>query len=310
MTERFDAVVLGGGPAGLAAAAYLLYARLKVALVSPDLGGKVSYPFALRNTPNQDTVWGASLVHELAQRVTAELQHHVRATAESVQRLEDGTFRLVLSSGDTLESTAVVVCTGVRAQRLFVAGEAEYWGKGLSYSAISHAPLFAGRSVAVVGGGERSIVALQILIPIASHIDYIEARPQPMTDRVQADTILSHPRVSVFRGWEVQQVVGDDFVTGIDLVGINGEVRTLPVEGVFVQFGLLPNNSAVRDLVELDHNGHIVIDENCATSAPGLFAAGDVTTVYAEQVPVSIGEGAKAGLSVWQYVAAQKLQTD
>lgn len=310
MTERFDAVVLGGGPAGLAAAAYLLYAHLNVALVSPDLGGKVTYPFALRDVPHQDTVWGASLVHELAQRVAAGLQHHVRDTAEHVQRLDDGAFQLVLTGGDTIESTAVVVCTGVRAQRLFVAGEAEYWGKGLSYSAISHAPLFAGRNVAVLGGGERSIAALQILIPLASHIDYIEARPQPVADRAQADAILSHPRVSVFRGWEVQQVVGDEFVTGVDLVGINGEVRTLPEEGVFVQFGLLPNNSAVRSLVELDDNGHIVIDENCATNTPGLFAAGDVTTVYAEQVPVSIGEGAKAGLSAWQYVAAQKLKAD
>lgn len=306
--KRFDTIVLGGGPAGLAAAAYLLYARLNVALVSPDLGGKVSYPFALRDVPNQDTVWGATLVHELAQRVADGLHHHVQDTVTAITRLDDGAFRLTLSGGGEIEGTAVVVCTGVRAQRLFADGEAEYWGKGLSYSAISHAPIFAGRKVAVIGGGERSIAALQILIPLASHIDYIEARPQPVADRVQAEAILSHPRVSVFRGWEVQQIVGDDFVTGIDLVGINGEVRRLPEEGIFVQFGLLPNNGAVRGLVTLDSGGHIVIDENCATSTPGLFAAGDVTTVYAEQVPVSIGEGAKAGLSAWQYVAAQALQ--
>jgi alkyl hydroperoxide reductase subunit AhpF len=308
MTDRFDAVVLGGGPAGLAAVAYLLYARLNVALVSPDLGGKVSYPFALRDIPRRDTVWGASLVHELAQRVSANLSYHVQDTIDSVKRLEDGAFHLSLSAGGHIEGRAVVVCTGVRAQRLFVAGEAEYWGKGLSYSAVSHAPLFAGRNVAVIGGGERSIAALQILIPLVNHIDYIEARPQPITDRVNAEAVLNHPRVDVFRGWEVQQIVGDEFVTGVDIVGINGEVRTLPVEGVFVQFGLLPNNSGVRDLVKLDRDGHIVIDENCATTQPGVFAAGDVTTVYAEQVPVSIGEGAKAGLSAWRYVAANKIQ--
>jgi thioredoxin reductase len=308
MTERFDAVVLGGGPAGLAAAAYLLYAQLNVALVSPDLGGKVTYPFALRNVPNQDTVWGAALVHELAQRVADGLHHHVQDTVDSVQRMSDGAFRLALSGGDAIEATTVVLCTGARAQRLFVQGESEYWGKGLSYSAISHAPLFAGRGVAVLGGGERSIAALQILIPLAKYVDYIEARPQPVIDRLHAEAILSHPRVNVFRGWEVQQVIGDDFVTGIDLVGINGEVRTLPEEGIFVQFGLLPNNSAVRGLVELDPNGHIVIDENCATLTPGIFAAGDVTTVYAEQVPVSIGEGAKAGLSAWQYVSAKAIK--
>lgn len=308
MTDRFDAVVLGGGPAGLAAAAYLLYARLDVALVSPDLGGKVTYPFALRDVPSRDTVWGASLVYELAQRVSNDLTHHVQDTVDLVERLEDGAFRLAFSAGGAIEGRAVVVCTGVRAQRLFVAGEAEYWGKGLSYSAVSHAPLFAGRNVAVIGGGERSIAALQILIPLVNHIDYIEARPQPIIDRVKAEMVLNHPSVDVFRGWEIQQIVGDEYVTGIDIVGINGEVRTLPAEGVFVQFGLLPNNSGVRDLIELDRDGHIVIDENCATAQPGIFAAGDVTTVYAEQVPVSIGEGAKAGLSAWRYVAADKIR--
>lgn len=306
MTERFDVVVLGGGPAGLAATAYLLYARLNVALVSPDFGGKVFYPFALRDGPYQDTVWGAGLVHELAQRVSAALRHHIPGTADIVRRLDDGTFHLKLTDGGDLESRSVVVCTGVRAQRLFVDGEMEYWGKGLSYSAISHAPFFHGRKVAVIGGGERAMAALQILIPLAAHIDYIEARPQPITDWDRAEAILSHPRIDVFRGWEVQQIVGDEYVTGLDIVGMNGEVRRLPVEGIFVQFGLLPNNSAVRDLVKLDPFGHIVVDEQCATSMPGVFAAGDVTNICAEQVPVSIGEGAKAGLSAWRYVAANK----
>lgn len=304
MSERFDAAIIGAGPSGLAAAAYLLYARLKVVLISPDLGGKVTYPFALRNVPSHDTVWGAGLVHELAERVTAELKHHIKDTVSRVARLEDGAFSVTLSEGGTIEARTIIICTGVRAQRLYVEGEAGYWGKGLSYSAISHAPLFANRAVAVIGGGERSIAALQILIPLATHIDYIEARPQPVVDRARAEATFAHPKISVFRGWEVQQITGDEFVTGLDLVGVNGEVRSVPVEGIFVQYGLLPNNGAVRDLVELDANGHIVVDERCTTSAPGIFAAGDVTTVYAEQVPVSIGEGAKAGLTAWQYLSA------
>ena len=308
MSERFDAAIIGGGPAGLAATAYLLYARLNVVLISPDLGGKVSYPFALRHVPSHDTVWGAGLVHELAERVTGELEHHIKDTVSRVTRLDDGSYSLALNEGGVVEARTIILCTGARAQRLYVEGEADFWGKGLSYSAISHAPLFANRPVAVIGGGERSITALQILIPLVSHIDYIEARPQPVEDRARAEATYAHPKVAVFRGWEVQQIVGDDFVTGIDLVGVNGEVRSVPVEGIFVQYGLLPNNSAVRDLVDLDANGHIVIDERCATNAPGLFAAGDVTTVYAEQVPVSIGEGAKAGLTAWQYLSAKSVE--
>jgi thioredoxin reductase len=305
MSTSFDVVVLGGGPAGLAATTYALHARLHVALVSPDLGGKVSYPFALRNQPPVDTVWGAGLTHEFAEKTAAGLQHHIKDTAASVERLETGEFRLVLAGGDTIQARTVIVCTGVRAQRLFVAGESEYWGRGLSYSAVSHAPLFHGRNVAILGGGQRAVTAARIMAPIANHIDYIIARPQQMPEGDGGEQWLTHPKITVFRGWEVQQVVGDEFVTGIDLVGINGEVRSLPVEGVFVQFGLLPNNSAVRELVQLDHNGHIVIDQQCATSVPGLFAAGDVTTVCAEQVVVSLGEGAKAALNAWQHLAYQ-----
>lgn len=305
MPTTFDVVVLGGGPAGLAAVAYALHARLNVALVSPDLGGKVSYPFAIRGEAPVDFVWGAGLTREFAEKVAGELQHHIKDTAARVERLEDGSFRLQLNEGDSILARTVVVCTGVRAQRLFVAGENEFWGRGLSYSAISHAPLFQGRHVAILGGGQRAITAARILTPLADHIDYIVARPQQMAEGESGEQWLNHPKINVFRGWEVQQIVGDEFVTGIDLVGINGEVRSLPVDGVFVEFGLLPNNGAVRELVQLDHNGNIVIDQQCATSAPGLFAAGDVTTVCAEQVVVSLGEGAKAALSAWQYLAYQ-----
>jgi thioredoxin reductase len=305
MASPFDVVVLGGGPAGLAATTYAIFARLNVALVSPDLGGKVSYPFALRDQPVVDLVWGGDLTREFAEKVTAGLQHHIEDTAARVEQLDSGLFRLQLNGGDAIETRTVVVCTGVRAQRLFVGGESEYWGRGLSYSAVSHAPLFQGRNVAILGGGQRAITAARILAPLASHIDYIIARPQQMLDGDSSEQWLSHPKITVFRGWEVQQVVGDDFVTGIDLVGINGEVRNLPVEGIFVQFGLLPNNSAVRELVDLDHNGHIIVNEQCATSVPGIYAAGDVTTVCAEQVVVSLGEGAKAALSAWQYLAYQ-----
>lgn len=305
MPTPFDVVVLGGGPAGLAAAAYCLHAKLNVALVSPDLGGKVSYPFALRNQAPVDYVWGAGLTHEFAETVGKELQHHIQDTASRVERLENGLLRVQLTDGNSIETRTAIVCTGVRAQRLFVAGESEYWGRGLSYSAVSHAPLFAGRSVAILGGGQRAITAARILTPLAKHIDYIVARPQQLPEGEYGEQWLSHPKITIFRGWEVQQVIGDEFVTGIDLVGLTGEVRTLPVEGVFVEFGLLPNNGAVRELAQLDHNGHIVIDQQCATNVPGLFAAGDVTTVCAEQVVVSLGEGAKAALSAWQYLAYQ-----
>jgi NADH-dependent peroxiredoxin subunit F len=301
--NEFDLIVIGGGPAGLAATAYALHALLPVALVAPDLGGKVSYPFALRNMPGRDTVWGASLVRELEMRVRNNLDEQIGEEAQRIERLEDGRFEVVLNDAESIFGRAIVLATGARPQRLYVPGEIEYWGKGLSFSAISHAPYFQDRRVAVVGAGPRALAAVLALAPLVEHVSLVVAREEEMRNTLAADRALTHPKVSAFYNWEVQQVVGDEFVTGLDLVGANGECRSLAVEGVFVEFGLMPTNALVRDLVDLDDAGHVRINERCETSVPGLFAAGDVTTVHAEQVPVSLGEGSKAALSAWQYLA-------
>lgn len=299
----YDLIVIGGGPAGLAATAYALHAQLAVALVSPDLGGKVSYPFALRNMPGRDTVWGASLVREMEMRVRNNLEEHYRTDVQSLERLDDGRFALTLGEGGSCVTRAVVLGTGARPQRLYVPGEVEYWGRGLSFSAISHAPFFEDRVVAVVGAGPRAIGAVLTLAPLARQVFLVLARAEETNASPALERAVNHPRVTVFRDWDVQHIVGDDFVTGIDLIGANGEVRSLQAEGVFVEFGLLPTNALVRDLVDLDAAGHVRINERCETSVPGIFAAGDVSTVHAEQVPVALGEGSKAALSAWEYLA-------
>ncbi|OUC08414.1 hypothetical protein RY27_09130, partial [Litorilinea aerophila] len=187
-------------------------------------------------------------------------------------------------------------------KRLYVAGEREFWGRGVSFSAISHAPLFKDRNVAVVGSGDRALIATLELAALARQVYLIVAQPQELAELPLAAKVMARPNVSLFRDWEVQEVVGDEFVTGISLVGSNGETRQVAVEGVFVQFPLLPNNELVRGLVTLDEDGHIYVNHRCETNVPGLFAAGDVTNIHAEQVLVAIGEGAKAGLSAWEYL--------
>ena len=302
MTE-FDLTIIGGGPAGLAAAAYGLHAQLRVALIAPDLGGKVSYPFALRTMPARDTVWGASLVRELEMRVRNNLDHHFNSEVKGLTRREDGRFDVTLGVGGTLVSRAVLLATGARPQRLYVEGESEYWGKGLSFSAISHAPFFHDRTVAVVGSGTRAVLAVLELAPLVKRISFVVSRAQELAQTPAVERALTHPKVLVFRNWEVQRIAGDEYVTGLDLVGANGEIRTLDVEGIFVQFGLIPTNALVRELVALDPEGHVIVNHRCETNVPGLFAAGDVTTVHAEQVPVSLGEGSKAALTAWEYLA-------
>ncbi len=302
---ELDLAIIGGGPSGLAATAYALHAQLNVALIAPDLGGKVSFPFALRDVPKRDTVWGASLVHEFEEIVRANLGRHLPTTVLSILPQENGAFDLKLENGSYVRTRAVILSTGARAQRLFVPGEMEYWGKGVSYSAISHSPFFAVKKVAVIGSGSRAVNAVMVLTQLSSQVYWIVGNSGNPEHSSAWELAVRHPKVLVFNNWEVQQIVGDDYVDHLVLVGANGEIREIEVEGVFVQFGLLPNNALVRDAAALDEEGHIIIDALNNTSVPGIFAAGDVSSVHVEQVPVSLGEGAKAAISAWKYLAAR-----
>jgi thioredoxin reductase len=302
-----DVVIAGGGPAGLVAARYCLHARLTTALVAPELGGKVTAPFAIRGVEPDGTDWGAQLVHEFASAVAgASGLTHIEQQATRIQRDDSGDFAVALSDGSQLQAHSVIVATGAAPQRLYVAGEKEFWGRGLSFSAISHAPFFQDRDVAVIGGGQRTLVAALELARIAHRVYLILARPQAMAELPAGEQVRQQRNVRPFVNWEVQEVQGDDFVTALGLVGANGETRQLPVEGIFIEFGLLPNNELVRGLVTLDEDGHILVNQRCETNVPGLFAAGDVTNIQSEQVLVAIGEGAKAALSAWEYLATHR----
>ncbi len=296
---EYDVVVIGGGPAGLAATFYALQAQLNVALIAPDLGGKVSYPFELRGMPPVDAVWGADLVHQFETHITHKLKNHLRQEVKKITERNGNGFELVLADDTVVGARTLIICTGAHPQRLFVEGEKEYFGRGVSFSAVSHAQFFQGRN-----GGERSLPAALKLGTIANRVYFVVANAKLDSHSRIAETVLRNPKVYIFRGWEVQRINGDDFVTSLDLVDDNGETRTLAVEGIFVEFGLLPNNELVQDLVAMDEDGHILVNQRCETNVPGLFAAGDVTNVHAEQVAVALGEGAKAALSAWSYLAA------
>jgi thioredoxin reductase len=304
--STYDVAIIGGGPAGLVAARYCLHGHLATALVTPELGGKVNYPFVIRGMEAVDSVWGAQLIHECETVVAGAPEvNHLREHATQLVRLPDGGFQIKLAGNTTIQASTVIIATGAAAQRLYVAGEKEYSGRGVSFSAVSHAHYFKDRMVAVVGGSQRTLVAALELAEIARHVYLILARPQAMEELPAAPLLRRLRNVTPFIGWEVQQIYGDDFVSGMSLVGTNGETRQLAVDGVFIQFGLIPNNELVRDLLELDEGGYIPINHHCETRMPGLFAAGDVTNIQSEQVLVAVGEGAKAALSAWTYLVTQ-----
>lgn len=302
---EYDVLIVGGGPAGLAAACYSLQAQLKVALISPTLGGKVSYPFQLRGLPAVESVRGAELVQQFEAYVEAKLTAMIPYEARKLVQCRNGNFQITLENTDLITGRSLILCTGAQPQRLYVPGEYEFMGRGVSFSAISHAQFFRKRNVAVVGG-ERAINAVVKLAAIANHVHYIVPQARQLADSALAQIIMNNPKISLYQEWEVQAIHGDQFVTGLALVATNGETRLLPVDGVFVELGLLPNNELVNEIAALDNEGRVIVNHSCETNVPGLFAAGDVTNVYAEQVPVAIGEGVKAALSAWSYLAIQQ----
>lgn len=296
-----DLMIVGSGPGGVAAAAYGLHLGLTVRLIGPELGGKINYPFSIRGLENVDTVHGVSMVRSFAAKVPPE--SHVADVVDRLSPTGDG-FTAHCAGGTVVEARSLVVATGARPRRLHVPGEQEYWGKGLSYSAVSHAPLFAGREVAVIGSDRRAQIAALELVRVAARVIMIAPLPDQLDPRLQ-QRLEESRRVERFTGWEVSRFDGDRFLQRLALVSHVGAQREIPIEGAFVTMGLLPNSDFVRDLVERTPGGRIQVNENAQSSHPAIFAAGDVSSVYGEQVPIALGEGIKAALSASAYLAGE-----
>jgi len=300
-----DLIIIGGGPAGLAATVYALHLRLDSLVAAPDLGGKVASPFALRGLPDVETVHGGDLVRSFAAQINQLAEVHEPRAVTGIEPGEGGSFTVRLAGNESHSARAAIIATGARPRRLYVPGEQEFWGRGVSFSAISHAPLFAGRRVAIVGSGASAQVAALELARIADWVHLVTRRSEEIREPYGA-LLATRPNITLYSGWEVGQIVGDEFVTGIVLLGRDGLTRTLAVEGVFVELGLIPESDFAAELVARDEQGRVKVDHRARTSHPGIFAAGDVTDVYAEQVLIAIGEGAKAALSAWEYLVTRR----
>lgn len=304
---HYELAIIGGGPAGLAAAATAINAHLDFVLIAPDIGGKASYGFALRDGATSEPVWGATFVDELHESVQAYPERHIKQKVSALERDDNGLFHITLVGPQSVEQTiladAVVVATGAEPRRLYLKGEKEYWGRGLSYSTVSHAQYMQDRNVAVIGSGPRAVTAALRLSTIAKHVTLLPVSTLPTVDP-RFEQMAKNTKISVLEGWELQGFAGDEFLKEIVMVQ-NGIFRSFEVDAAFVELGLLPDKEFLRGLVTFDPGtGQIPINQLCETETPGLYAAGDVTNTFAEQIPVAIGEGIKATLSAWAYLAS------
>jgi thioredoxin reductase len=295
----YDLIILGGGPAGLTATVYALRKRLNVLLITRDLGGKTNYRLQLPFVEKHLVITGEEVVSRFANEVDYLDFARTFDKAESVEAIAGG-YRVKTRNGDSYQARVVLVATGAVGRLMNVPGEREFMMRGLCYSAVSYAPLFIERDTVVIGDTALALRSAAELARIARQVTLV-APSHGELDSPLGRKVLAAPNIQVLEGFRVQEVQGDEYARRL-VVRQDGEIRELEADAFFVELDLLPQSDIVAHLVERDESGHIIVDSRNRTSRPGIFAAGDVTNVIAEQVLIAVGEGAKAALAAYEYL--------
>jgi thioredoxin reductase len=298
----YDVIVIGGGPAGITAAATAINRRLETLIIAQRWGGQTTYFMDLEDADTHDVITGEELLSRFRRQLDyLEFCHHFDRVVQ-VSPVNDR-FSVTTEDNDRFESRSLIIATGAKPERLNVPGEERLLGCGLSYSVITHGSLFLGKQVAIVGTYRRAQLAALELAQYAHHV-YLFAPDLLPADWPLVKTLRRTPNVDIFEGATVREVRGGNYVQGIVVETVDGGVIDVPVKGIFVKLPRKANSELVRGWVDLDDEGRIQVNLYGATSCPGVFAAGDVTHI-SEQVLVHIGEGAKAAIEAHSYLLTQ-----
>jgi len=302
----FDVLVVGGGPAGAAAAIYAARKGIRTGIAAERLGGQLLDTVGIENFISVKETEGHKLATGLEQHVTTydvDVMNSQRAEGLSVGDL----IEVQLNGGTRLKARAVIIATGARWREIGVPGEREYRNRGVAYCPHCDGPLFKGKRVAVIGGGNSGVEAAIDLAGLVSHVTLIEFEAELKADAVLRSKLGSLANVAVITGAKTTAVIGDEQrVTGLRYQErSSGESKDLEVAGVFVQIGLAPNTDWLRGVVRLSPRGEVEVDARGQTSVPGVFAAGDCTVVPYKQIVIAMGEGAKASLSAFDHLIRQ-----
>jgi len=311
----FEVLVVGGGPAGAAAAIYAARKGIRTGVAAERFGGQVLDTMAIENFISVPYTEGPKLAASLEQHVheyDVDVMNLQRAEQLIPAQEEGGLFEVRLASGASLKAKTVILSTGARWRNMNVPGEQEYRNKGVTYCPHCDGPLFKGKRVAVIGGGNSGVEAAIDLAGIVEHVTLFEFDSKLRADEVLQRKLRSLPNVKVIVSAQTTEVVGDGSkVTGLNYTDrTSGQSQHVALEGVFVQIGLLPNTEWLKGTVKLSPRGEIEVDARGETSVPGVFAAGDVTTTPYKQIVIAMGDGAKASLSAFDYLIRLPVHVD
>ncbi|QHI68347.1 alkyl hydroperoxide reductase subunit F [Tichowtungia aerotolerans] len=307
--KEYDVAVIGGGPAGAAAAIYTARKGLKTAIIAERIGGQVNETKGIENMISIPYTEGPQLAADLFKHIDAypiEILEHRR-----VQRIENGDRKtLHIKGGEVITTGALILATGAKWRQLGIPGEKENIGRGVAFCPHCDGPFYKDKPVVVVGGGNSGVEAAIDLAGICSQVTLVEFSDQLNADNVLIDRLYSLDNATIHLNAAASKVLDNgDKVSGMEFENrVSGETETVQAAGIFVQIGLVPNSAPFADLVELNERGEIVVDDRCRTSKPGIYAAGDLTQVPYKQIIIAMGEGAKAGLSVFEEFARGTIQ--
>jgi len=306
----YDMLIVGGGPAGAAAAVYAARKGIRTGVTAERFGGQVNDTLAIENY--------VSVLETDGPKFAAALEGHVKAYDVDIMNLQraeklipaaepGGLIEVQLANGGTLKSRSVILSTGARWRNVNVPGEQEYKNKGVAYCPHCDGPLFKGKRVAVIGGGNSGVEAAIDLAGIVAHVTLIEFGEALRADAVLVNKLKSLPNVTIHTSAQTTEFTGEGGkLNGLNYIDrVSGEAHRIELEGVFVQIGLVPNTEWLKGVVELSKHGEIIVDAKGQTSLPGVFAAGDVTTVPFKQIIIATGDGAKAALGAFDYLMRQ-----
>jgi len=303
----FDLIIIGGATAGLTSAIYAIRKKLKVLLLTKQIGGQSLLTDNIENFPGFENISGAELVAKIEKQVK-NLGAEIKENAEvaSIEKKDGGFLVKVKSTSgvDRFEARALILASGRKPRLLNVPGEEKFLGKGVSVCSICDAPLFQNKDVAVVGGGNAGLEAALDLTKYAEKIYVLEANGKIRGDEATQEQLRKTGQVEFQTGIEVQEIKGNKFVESLIYKDKNtGEIKELKVGGVFINIGQIPATDFLKGFLELNQWGEIAIDPKTnQTSVPGVFAAGDATDVKYKQCIIAAGEGAKAALSAYEYL--------
>ena len=300
----YDLIIIGAGPAGITAAIYAARKRMNLLVITKDLGGQAALSGDVENYTGYQYITGFELTEKFLEhmkRFNIELRE--AEEARKIGKIKNG-FK-VSTDMAVYETKTIILASGARPRTLNIPGEAEYKNRGVTYCATCDAPLFTGLDVAVIGGGNSALDAAIQLTKIANKTYLITKYDSYRGETVLLEKVETSDNVTILYNTDTLEIQGNKTVNAIKIKR-NEEQKTIPVQGVFIEIGYMPNSEFVRDLINLNECGEVVIDSHNRTNLSGFFAAGDVTNVAEKQIIIAAGEGSKASLSVFEYLSNLK----